>query len=261
MAIDPEEAKRLQKEKEQKAFDEYFKNSDIGKKSAAELDNIKMLQDQLTARAGERPGIALTKPNEFEKKAGVTPPGYEGTRDVRTGKLLSEFTIDPYSGEANQALKKQAFAQGLSPWAQSQIQAQKLLQQDQAGLAGRQAMQAQRSAQQQLATSGGLKGGAAAMLARQGQRDLLNAQQGISRAGMGQRLGVEQQDIDRKQDLLGRFSDKETGAQQTNINQASGDINRKAMFDMERYKQQMQAWGAKQSADATRSAGGGGGKK
>lgn len=247
--------KKQQQEEERKRFEDYAKQM-----LAPQFDAVKVAQQQLQGVAGERPGIALTTPNQFERQAGVTPPGYEGTRDVKTGKLLSDYKIDPYSGEATQLLKKQAFSEGLSPWAEQQLKSQKLMQQDQAGLAGRQAMQAQRGAQQQLATSGGLRGGAAALLARQGQRDLLNAQQGISRGGMGQRLGIEQQDLEKKQALLGGFSDKESGAQQANIGQATGDINRKAMFDMERYKQQMQAWGAKQSADATRSAGGGGKK-
>ena len=207
------------------------------------------------------PGVIISTPNQFEVQAGVNPPSSEGVRDPVTGELLSGYKIDPYSGEALQELKKQAFAQGPSAWANLQTQQQQLEQQNAKGDALKQQMQAQGMAKGQLARSGGLRGGAAALLARQGARDLMGSQQQISRAGMGQRLGIQQQDLARKEGLMGKFGDLETGAQQSNLAQLTGDINRKAMFDMERYKQQMQAWGAKQSADATRAAGGGGGKK
>lgn len=225
------------------------------------LQQIQAAQGQLTSAAGDRPGIALIQQTSAEKKAGVVPPGYEGTRDVKTGKLLDEFKMDPYGGEALQKLKGQAFAEGLSPWAQAQLQSQQMGEQDARGAAGRQQMQAMSAAQGQLARTGGMTGGAAALLARQGSRDMLGANQQIARQGMGQRLGIEQQDIDRKNQLLGKFGDLETQASGQNIDMASQDINRRALFDMERYRQQMQAWAAKESADATRASGGGGGKK
>lgn len=224
------------------------------------LSNIKMQQQQLVQEQGARPGIINQQQNEFEKKAGVTPPSYEGTRDSVTGQLLDQYKQNPYGGEALQNLKGQAFSQGLSPWAQVQMSQQKLEEQKAGGLAGKQAMQAQSGAQSQLARMGGVRSGASALLARQGQRDLLNAQQGVAGQGMQSRLGIQGQDIERKNQLLGKFGDLETSANQANIGQATGDINRKAAFDVNRYNEQMKAWAAQQSANAQQAAGGGGKK-
>lgn len=251
MKQDPAKQAADEKKKREQEFNDFLAGS----------PQWRQLADQLSAQAGDRPGLQVYAPSANEQKAGVNPPGYEGTRDVKTGQLLDQYKTNPYGGEALQALKQQAFAEGMSPWAQAQMKSQALQQQDAKSQAMRQQMTAQSGAQSQIARSGGLTGGASALLVRQGARDLLNSQQGISRAGMGQRLGIEQQDIDRKNQLLGTFGDLENQANQSNLNQATGDINRKAMFDMERYRQQMQAWGAQQSADATRAAGGGGGKK
>jgi len=225
------------------------------------LKDVRTQYEQLKPAAQARPGMVLSPSTDFERKAGVTAPMYEGTRDAQTGVLLDQFKQDPYAGEALQKLKAQGFAEGLSPWAQMQMDSQKLGQQNSRAGAQRQQMQAQSSAQGQLARSGGLTGGAAALLARQGSRDLMNSNQGISREGMNQRLGIEQQDLERKNKIIGAFGERETDANKGNINQSMQDINRKSLFDMERYRQQMSAWGAEKSADATRSAGGGGGKK
>lgn len=222
------------------------------------LQKIQMQQNQLTAQAGERPGIAVTTPNKFELKAGVTPPGYEGTRDVRTGKLLEEYTIDPYKSAALKKLQEQGLAEGESPWAKLQMQKQQMEQQGAEGRLGRQAMRGQSEAMGQLARTGGLRGGAAALLARQGQRDLLGQRQELARAGMGQRLGIQEQDIGRKEGILGRLGELDVNAMQANIGRAEGDIGRKAGFDMERYKEQMGAWGAEQTAKATAAAAPGG---
>lgn len=238
----------------------YLQNSPSYQNMQSLLQQIETAQNQLTSDAGDRPNIALTTQSEAERRAGVTPPRYEGSRDVKTGELIDPFKVDAYGGEALQALKEQAFAEGLSPWAQAQLQSQQMAEQDARGQAGRQQMQAMSAAQGQLARSGGMTGGAAALLARQGARDLMGANQDISRQGMGQRLGIEQQDIDRKNQLLGKFGDLETQANTQNLQTTESDINRRAMFDMERYRQQMQAWGAKESAAAIRNSGGGGKK-
>lgn len=228
---------------------------------AAQNAEIKRQQDLSAAQAAARPGVNVIGQNEFERRAGVTPPSYEGTRDVKTGELLGQYKFDPYGGEALKALKEQAFSQGESPWAKMQLQKQQMEQQNARGAAGRQAMQASAQAQSGLARMGGLGGGARALLAKQGARDALMAQQGVSREGMGQRLGIQAEDLNRKQGLLSQFGNTEVQGQQFNIGQSTGDIKNRAMFDANRYNQQMQAWGAQQSANAQRAAAGGGGKK
>ncbi len=257
-APDPKKVEEEARKKREQEFSQFLSGNQQYKDM---LGNINSSMAQLKATAGERPGIALTQQNEFEKRAGVTPPGYEGTRDVRTGQLLDQYKTDAYGGEALKALKGQAFAEGASPWAQAQLLSQRLDEQNAKGGAQRQAMSANSMAQSQLARSGGLRGGASALLARQSQRDLMGANQGVARQGMQQRASIGQQDVDRKGQLMSQLGNLETQANQANLGQSTSDITRKAMFDMERYKQQMQAWGAQQSADATRAAGGGGGKK
>ena len=230
-------------------------------KIQAQMAAMKAENDQLFKAQGDRPGIMLTAPSQYENQAGVTPPAYEGTRDVRTGELLDQYKQDPYKGDALQALKGQAFSSGLSPWAQVQMSQQKQEQGNAADAASKNQMQAQSGAQTQMARQGGLTGGAAALLARGGQRDLMNAQQGVSNAGASQRLGIQSADAQNKNALLGKFGDMENQANTANIAAATGDINRLGIFNANRYNAQMQAWGADKSASAQVSASRGGGKK
>jgi hypothetical protein len=193
-------------------------------------------------------------PSTQELEAGVLPPEFESLRDA-SGGLKSQYKFDPYAGEATQALKAQAFSEGQSPWARLQTQQQQMEQQNALQDAQKQAMQSQGMAQGSLARSGGLRGGAATLLARQGGRNLMNLSQDISRTGMGQRLGIGQQDLERKQGLLGSFSNLEQSAQDKNLGALTGDIANKGAFAQNRYNTLMQGWAAGKTADATRAAG------
>lgn len=256
MQADPQAQAEAEKKKREQEFNTWIQSNQQFK------DLLGSINDQFTQQqAGERPGQVMVKQSENEKKAGVLPPGYEGTRDNKTGQLLDQYKTNPYGGESLMALKGQAFAEGLSPWAKTQMDMQKMQEQDASGKAGRQNSAATSGAMSQLARTSGVNSGAAALLARQGARDLNTARQDVSRSGTANRLNIQSQDIDRKKDLMGTFANLETQANQQNVGQAESDINRRAMFDMERYRQQMQAWGAAESASATRAAGGGGGKK
>lgn len=261
-SISPEQQKKLRDQQSQTDFKKQFnQNLQNNPQYADMMNNIKLQQQQLTAQAGSRPGIAVSEANKFEKEAGVTPPGYEGVRDVKTGQLLDQYKVDPYKGEALQALKSQAFAQGDSPWAKMQLEKQNLEQSGMADQAGKMQAQGLAQAQGNLMRQGGMSSGARTRMAMQGARDLSRSQQDVARQGIGQRLGIQEQDIGRKEDMLKSFGNLETQAQGSDLAQSTGDINRKAMFDMERYKQQMQAWGAGKTADAQKAAAGGGGKK
>ena len=128
-------------------------------------------------------------------------------------------------------------------------------------MAARQAQQGMSQAASSLARTGGLGGGARTRMAMQGAKDLMLQGQGISRQGMSDRLGISSQDEQTRQGLLGQVAGTELQGQQTNLGTLGTDITRKAAFDANRYNQQMGAWGAKQTADAQRAAGSGGGKK
>lgn len=233
-------------------------------RQAAELKKQKEMQTRLDAQATMQsqagPNTLVPLQSEMEKRAGVNPANFTGLTDIKTGELIDRYKYDPYSGQAAQALKEQAFSQGTSPWAQMQLQAQQLEQQKAQDLSSRQQQQAQGEAQSMLARGGGLSGGARAMLARQGARDQLMANQGVSRAGMEQRMGIGQADQERKQNLLQGFQDLESKGSQFNIGNLSQDLTARAAFDANRYNQQMSAYGAKQSAEAQRAAARGGKK-
>lgn len=232
-----------------------------------ELDQLKhdyemQLERQREATQLRGPGyVAGGKQTNQEAAANIQAPGYEGTRDVQTGQLLGQYKYDPYAGEATKALKEQAFAQpGESPWAKLQLQQQALEEgnaRDKNAVTQQTAME---QAQGNLARTGGFSNSARALMALQGQRGLAKSNQDIGNQGIQQRLGIQNQDIGRQQELLGNFGNAEMQAQQANIGQLTNDITRRNLFDIERYKQQMQAYGAEKQANAQANAGGGGKK-
>lgn len=202
-----------------------------------------------------QPGTTYFDPTKYEMAAGVAPQTYEGTRDAH-GQLLDQYKLNPYAGQAQQALQQQAFSQGSSPWAQMQLQQQQMGQQNALMDAQKQAQQSAGMAQAGLARNGGLPGGgAAALMARSNARDMLSAGQDVSRQGMQQRLDIGAQDIQRKNDLLGNFAAAEGQAQQGNIGTMTGDIANRAGFNANRYNSAMGAWGAGQTAKAQAAAG------
>lgn len=207
------------------------------KQIQAELDTMK-------AQQTARPGIKHYAASEQERQAGVTPPSFEGMRDINTGELLKEFTFDPYSGEAVQALKGEAFGTSQdSPWLKLQ-RARELQDMD---LASKQALQGMSQAQAQMAMTGGLSSGARERMSRGGARDIMLARQAVARGGTQARLG-------RQADLLGSFADLERQAQLENIGTRKQDLSSLSAFDANRYNQQMSAYGAKQAAEGQRAA-------
>lgn len=188
--------------------------------------------------------------SEAEKRAGANLQ-FEQLRDPSTGKLRQEFQLDPTKSEAFLKLREQAMAApGQSPWAKMQMEKQAMEESGGRDLAAKQQAQAMGQAQASLMRFGGMGGGARTSMARAGARDLMSAQQDVARQGMLARLGIGEQDIARQQDALGKVSATELDAQGRNIAQMTGDVQAKRDFDLERYKQQMAAYGASRSARA-----------
>lgn len=224
----------------------------------------KQLKDYQDARVKEqmRPGLEVLTQNQFEKQAGVTPPSYEGARDINTGALLDQYKINPFAGEASKKIREESLTTGPSEWAKNALGRQGFEEKTARGNVGLQQQTAQSQGQAALMRQGGLGGGARTSLARSGARDALMANQGVANAGVLARYGINDQDMQRRQALLGTTADVERQGDLQNLTTTQADLQRKAAFDANRYNQQMGAWGAKQSADATRAAGsGGGGKK
>jgi len=226
-------------------------------KLAAANEADKVAQQTRVSDEEQRRGMGYTgiaDRSSQEKQAGITPVGYEGVRNRETGQLLDQFKTDPYAGEALQALKQQAFAEGDSPWARMQLQKQQMEQTQAGNDAAAAQAQGLAQAQSSLMRQGGLSSGARTSLAKQGARDLMMARQGVASQGAAGRLDIQSQDLNRKQDLLGKFGTAETQSSAANREALTGDITRRGLFDMERYKQQMSAFGAAQGADAQRAA-------
>jgi len=193
--------------------------------------------------------------SDIERQAGATPAQYESLRD-ETGKLKSQYAIDPFSGAASAALRSEALSQEPSAWTKTALGNQAFEQAQQMGAAGLQNQQAQSQAQAQLMRQGGLGGGARTSLARSGARDAMMAAQNVGAQGVQSRFGINQADVSRKQSLLGTTADVERQAQLQNLGTLTGDISGKLAADQDRYKTIMGAWGANAAANAQRAAGG-----
>lgn len=205
------------------------------------------------------PGTILQPLNQNEINAGVTPASFQGTVDPATGKLLDQYSLNPYGGEALQSLKKTAFSQGLSPYAQTQMDLEKTQEAQAAGQAGQQAMGGAAAARANAQRQGGLGGGAAAMLENQGQRNALNALQGVAGQGAQSRLGISATDLQNKQALMGQLGNLETSTNTQNLGTLTNNLANLQGFNQNRYNAQMAAYGANKQAQATAAAGGGGG--
>lgn len=236
---------------------------DAQKKATKEQQRLFNEQKALRQTEMERgKGYIGQEQNKYERKAGVSVPGFEGFRDRETGELLSQFKFDPYASDMTKQLREEAMSEGPSKWAQSALQQQQYQQAHGLGQAQLEQQKAQAAAQAQLMRQGGLGGGARTSLARSGMRDAIMAAQGVRAQGAERRFDITDADLRRKQELTGTLADVERQGQLQNIGMLEKDVGRRAEFDKTRYTEQMKAWGAEQQAAAQRAAGsrGGGGK-
>jgi hypothetical protein len=196
----------------------------------------------------------------IEAQTGIYRPNFETMRDRTTGQLRDIYKQNPFAGEAGQRLRTEGLSTGPSAWSQMAMQQQHLAEQTGRDQAMQQGQQAGSQAMADLARSGGLSSGARARIAMQSARQGLMGQQGVSRQGIEQRAGINTQDQQRRQALLGQVADAESKSQAANVGLQATDIQNKGIFDLARYKEQMGAYGAQQSANAQRDAASGGKK-
>jgi len=191
--------------------------------------------------------------SSIEKKVGIQAPKFESLRDAQ-GNLQSQYKVDPYAGEATQKLRAEAFGNETSPWARMKLEQQGLEETQGRDQIAKQQAQAQAQAMQGLMRQGGLSGGSRAFLASQGAKNQLLAGQQLAGQGMGARLGIQSEDLGRKQGLLQDFAGGEQKAQVANLGTLTGDIAAKRGAEMERYQANMGAYGAEKSAIAQENA-------
>lgn len=195
-------------------------------------------------------------------------PLYGAPAELTYQELSGELLPDSYQLAGNldtqalEYLQNQALTEGPSAWRQlmgQQMDLQRGVRQDQ--LAQQAATQAAQ-AQDQLAMRGGLRGGQAERLASMGAREKLHGGQRLASEFAQQAMGYDIQDEANRQNILSALpgmqmqkAQYETGIQQYNIDKALAEEAAKRDFELQKYKEQMSAWGAKETADATEKGG------
>lgn len=161
-------------------------------------------------------------------------PGVVDKNATAKGLLGANFQLtDPFAKGPQQ-----------SPWLAQQLEQQQNMQNQQLNQGAQQAATAAASAQAGLARRGGLSSGAAERLAGAAQDQRALGAQDIYGQGAQQRLGMQTQDMQQQRDYL-------TGLGQQNIQTRLGELARKQDFDLKKYEEDMKAYGARKSAEAT----------
>lgn len=217
-------------------------------------------------------------------------PGFTSYLNPKTGLLGGQFlaptpnilpTVNQtlggikYDPAALDAIKTRAMSTGPSAWASMMTQQQGLDEQNQLQRAATQNASGMANARAQLASRGGLTGGAAERLARSGSRNLMASSQDISRQGMTDRLGIGVQDENQKLGLLQSIPGMETqrmGADlaKAGLQEKAGEFDAKNDFNawqgmidsslksgaleqgyrLGSYSTGLKGWGAEKTADA-----------
>lgn len=204
-------------------------------------------------------------------------PQFQSLRDQKSG-LLANPNLRVNAGpditmntQGLEAIRNRALGQGPSAWAQmaQQKNASDIANQRSAAAANLNSAQAQ--ARSQLASRGGLRGGAAERLALGGQTNLMTQRQNLGNQQNLNNLNIGMQDEAQKTQLLQQLPGMEVQALQPQI------LNRQASLDTQKYnignalqdkyaedqakqtayQQQMQSWAAQNQANAIMGAGGG----
>lgn len=226
-----------------------------------------MVNSGQLAPTPQMPGSATNNPYSIDYRqmpsevaAGTNPMPFYSMLDSN-GNLKAPYANDPSKSQAFSQMKGVAESADLSPWASLQMQQNTLASQNQ-----RESLNAQTQGQTDqamsklMSTGGGTGSGGAAFLASQGAKNDVMGNQEIARQEQANALGIQQTDAQNKQNLLGQVANTETGAAAANAATAAGDTQNANIFSANRYNQLMAAYGAKQTAEGQRAAGGGGKK-
>jgi hypothetical protein len=183
--------------------------------------------------------------------APMAPPQYQSMVDPTTGKLLSQYAYDPNQSSAFSQMAKEAQSPDLTPWAKLQQQQNQLSAQNQKDLSAATAQGATDQARQaMMATGGGTNSGASAFLAAQGARNQMLGAQNINNQAGANNLSIEQADAQNKQQMLGTVASGQVAGLATNAQTQAQNLNNQNAWNANNYNQQMQAWGANQTANA-----------
>lgn len=190
-------------------------------------------------------GGSLLGIKEKQKKAAANPnelsvndmPEYQSAIDADTMRA---------KGAYGQKIDEIAMSEGPTSIAQRQIEAQKGEQAAAQDQSAKQSAGGLAQARRAMAMRGGAGGGSAERMAQSGARDLMTAQQGVTRQGAAQRADILSQDENRKMETLG-------GLQDMAVRQL-GSMNQARQAD---FAKRMEVQSADKMAAAQRSAAGG----
>lgn len=224
--------------------------------------------------------IADQKQRDSYVAQGLNPDGspkrpeWQSLIDNTTGQLQSQYqlnvaALDPTQWEGYSKYKQEALRTGPSAWATLALQKQSAEEAQARDAAAKQSLAGLSQGYSQLASRGGLSGGARAQLALQGNRNMLLAGQDVGRTAMLNRLGISKDDESNRVAQLGQLTNYETdigkynktleGKQKEfNLNNVLREVEGQRSFDMDLYKERMRDIAASRQAEATRNSGGGG---
>lgn len=185
-------------------------------------------------------------------------PGFQTLLGVddKTGKynrfsLPKELQANSVVGDKGRGmLADRATASGRSDLAKAQIQAQGLEEANALAGVAKQGGTQLAQAKGNLARSGGLRSGVAALMQTRNMQDQMLQKQNVRRGGIQDRLSIDMNDANQKNALLQNLVGQDLTSQQYNIGNVLGEKRTKDTADMSAYAQDMQAWAAGKQGQA-----------
>lgn len=200
---------------------------------------------------------------------------WESMLDPKTGRLKSQYVLGGYAEEDSPYARLiQRYRDDAYRPAEEKSEYQQALENKLAEVQGQQLSDAaQQSATQlaqarsQLASRRGLSGAAAERLAASGSKDASRMMQAIRSQGAAQRLGIQADELARRQGLLQNLTGLEQDVEKTqlgiegkNIDAALQEVGAGREKKQRDYEAQMASWAAAKQAQATLGAASGGKK-
>lgn len=184
-------------------------------------------------------------------------PGFQTLLGVDANGKYNRFSLpqelqapDVVGNAGISKLNQIAMADGLSPQAQAQFDWSKLQEAENLGQISKQGNSQLAEAQGNIARTGGLRSGVGALLQAQGMRDQMMQKQQSRRGGIGDRLNIQMQDAQQKQNLLQSLVGQDLQSRQFNTGNVLGEKRAKDAADLAAYNAEMQAWAAGKQGEA-----------
>jgi len=225
---------------------------DMMEQMKAQSEQMKGFQDMFSSgnvmKAGDD---GLLRIAGGKNRYGEVRPDFT-TMQGTPGQLAEQFKES--LGPSYAALQQKALAEGDTRGAQLARERQGLMSAQAMDQAARQQAGAGAQARSALAMKGGLTGGAAERLAQAGQSGLMRARQMQNTQDQMAGLQISAQDEAMKNQLLGQTGQAEQMVGGRNIDRLQKDIENQNKQRFGIYREDMQAYGAQQSANAQRAA-------